>query len=667
MKSFRFGSLMVVLLCCLVFACITPTEDGGDSQPTPDAWFPMTDGSSWRYLSVETDGSGAEGNTYSVSYTVTGTEVTNDNTYTLITDSDGNTSIFRLEDSVLYELPSDMPNEVAIGDFTLEVGESKSETLMISEDGMTIEIDGTLTCLGSETVVTPIGSFPDCKVFELRGVDATTGNTLGIMTQWLDREIGRVKFVEENYEDGVLVNTDTESVIYYNIVGGPSGGDSGQYDVSGKVVDPDGKGIAGITMRYMGGGDNNLEMVTLEDGSYLFEDQPAGPNWIGIVGQRDDYWIAPDHYEIEVIAGDFTVDDFVGVRMNDPEGSIVSGTITTSDGAAVDGVHITMTRLHGIWEEDALYGESYTLAWIPDGTYTIIPSREGYTFIPTERTITVAGSNVTADFEAVGGHTVTGRLVTLLGTGVADIVIVLRLSDGSSVEAISDTDGYYAFTQIPTGSYDIYNRDEGGMYSLTPHQLLVSVAEEDVTLEDISVIPTPGLITISGTILNSRGIGIVNGPITLYDPVFGIERITWADTDGRFTFDMLYIGTFTITPDPSPYTVSPVSRQVTVEGVSVSGVAFTFNAFSVSGRVVDVSGSAKVGITVFLGGVGTATIMTKTGADGQFTFTDMVEGDYTVQPEVQGYTFTPDFQWFQLRGGDTDIGTFMGTSENAGQ
>jgi hypothetical protein len=659
---------MAVLMCCVITACVIPTDDAGDQLPTPEEWFPMSEGSAWRYLCVETDGAGGTGNTYSVSYTVTGTELIDGMTYTLIIDDNGNTSKFRLGDSVLYELPSDMPTEVSIGDLTLEVGESKTETFTISEDGVTMETVGTLTCLGTETVETPIGSFPDCKVYELRGADAVTGKTIGSMTQWLDRDIGRVKFVEENYEDGVLVKTNTESVIYYNIVGGPSGGSTGRYDVSGRVADPEGNGISGITMRLMAGGDDNPEMITGDDGSYMFEAINAGPCWVGIVGQRDDYWIVPDHYEIEIIAGDFTVDDFIGVRMNDPEGSNVSGAITTADGVAVDDIHITMTRMHGIWEEDTMHGRGYTLAMIPDGTYTITPSKEGYTFSPAEQTVTVAGGNVTADFVAAGGYSLSGRLVTQAGIGIAGIVMQLRNNHHVTdmrIETESDSDGFFTFTNVPAGNYDVLYEDYE--YSLDPPMSLVTLEDGDTTLPDIIVHPALAPYSISGTIRNSRGDGIINGPITLYDPVFGFEIPTWAENNGSFVFESMYNGTFTLTPDAAPYSVSPLSQQVTVDGASVTGVNFTFTAFTVSGRVVNDLGAALSGITMSLGGVGTAMITTKTGADGRFTFTDMVEADYTVQPEVPGYNFTPGFRWFQLRGGNTDIGTFAGTPDNSGQ
>jgi hypothetical protein len=660
MISVRFGSLTAILLCCIVFACITPTENEGESASTVNPWFPLSEGSTWRYQCIDSDGSGIAGTPYVESYTISGEENVNGNTYKVFTDSEDNTTLFRFTDSVLYEFPSDMPEKVAMYDLTLAAGASTVDTLTFTDSGETVTFIGTLTYHGAETVETLIGSFPSCKKFELRATVAD-GIPLGTMTQWFDKNIGRVKLVVEDYTDGVLLKTTTDTVIYYNIVGGPNGGNTGRHDVSGRVVDPEGKGISGITVRLMAGGDDNPEMTTGDDGSYTFEEIQAGPSWIGIIGQREDYWIDPDHYEIEVIADDFTVDDFVGVYINDPDGSSVSGTITTEGGVIVDGTHITMTRLHGIWEEDTIPGQGYSFINISDGTYTITPSLEGYTFIPPEQTVTVEGSNVTADLVAVGGNTITGRLVTLLGTGVADIVMMIRFNDNTSVEAVSGADGYYTFTEIPSGSYDIYNRDEGGTYSLTPHQVSVTVDDSDVTIDDISVVPTGGSITLSGTIRNSRGNGQVNGPVTLYDTVFGIEWITWANPDGSFSFENLYNGTFTITSDVSPYTMSTVSRQVTIDGENVSGVAFTFTAFSVSGRVVDEDGNGIAGITISLGGVGYATITIKTVADGRFTFIDIIEGDFTVQPEQQGYTFTPGFHWFQLRGEDTFIGTFTGS------
>ena len=38
---------------------------------------------------------------------------------------------------------------------------------------------------------------------------------------------------------------------------------------------------------------------------------------------------------------------------------------------------------------------NYTFSGLANGTYTVTPSKSGYTFTPTSRTVTISGANVT--------------------------------------------------------------------------------------------------------------------------------------------------------------------------------------------------------------------------------------------------------------------------------
>ena len=70
----------------------------------------------------------------------------------------------------------------------------------------------------------------------------------------------------------------------------------------------------------------------------------------------------------------------------------ISGTITTSGGSGINGVTVstgsnsTTTNATG----------AYTLSGVVNGTYTLTPSRSGFTFSPASRSVTVGGANVTA-------------------------------------------------------------------------------------------------------------------------------------------------------------------------------------------------------------------------------------------------------------------------------
>jgi len=70
----------------------------------------------------------------------------------------------------------------------------------------------------------------------------------------------------------------------------------------------------------------------------------------------------------------------------------------------------------------------------------------------------------------------------------------------------------------------------------------------------------------------------------------------------------------------------------------VAGQDFTGTTYSISGRVT-AGGLALSGVTVSLSGAASKTATTN--ASGDYTFTIVGNGSYTVTPSRAGYSFTP--------------------------
>ncbi len=69
----------------------------------------------------------------------------------------------------------------------------------------------------------------------------------------------------------------------------------------------------------------------------------------------------------------------------------ISGTITTSAGAGINGVSVS----NGSTSTTTNASGAYTLSGVVNGTYTLTPSLSGYTFSPATRSVTVSSANVT--------------------------------------------------------------------------------------------------------------------------------------------------------------------------------------------------------------------------------------------------------------------------------
>lgn len=150
----------------------------------------------------------------------------------------------------------------------------------------------------------------------------------------------------------------------------------------------------------------------------------------------------------------------------------------------------------------------------------------------------------------------------------------------------------------------------------------------------VEILPAPsGTLSISGNISpTAAGAG---ASVLLAGPV---NTSVTADASGDFTFSNLPNGSYTVTPSQAGYVFSPSFKPVTLSGANATGVDFTgAQTFSISGKI----GSAS-GVLVTLSGAGSGT--TTTDGTGNYSFPNLVNGQYTVTPSEAGFSFSPPSQ-----------------------
>ena len=135
---------------------------------------------------------------------------------------------------------------------------------------------------------------------------------------------------------------------------------------------------------------------------------------------------------------------------------------------------------------------------------------------------------------------------------------------------------------------------------------------------------------------------------------------TITDASGNYTFTGLANGSYTITPSRTGFTFSPTSSPRTVSGADITAVNFTATAtqpvtYSISGQVVSVATFSGVpGVTMALSGASSATAITD--ASGNYNFTGLDNGSYTITPSRTGITFSPTSSPQTVSGADiTDV------------
>ena len=227
-------------------------------------------------------------------------------------------------------------------------------------------------------------------------------------------------------------------------------------------------------------------------------------------------------------------------------------------------------------------------------------------------------------------YTISGTISPTAGGSGATVT----LSGTGSATSTANSSGAYSFTGLANGSYTVTPSHSG--YTFSPASQNATVNGADVTGLNFTATAQTNTFSISGTITPTAGGS--GATVTLSGAATATAT---ANSSGAYTFSGLANGTYAITPSHTGYTFSPTSQNATVNGANVTGINFTATAsatFSISGAVTT-SGAALSGAAVAL--TGPAAANTTTNSSGNYTFTGLGNGTYTVTPSNTGYSFIP--------------------------
>jgi hypothetical protein len=223
-------------------------------------------------------------------------------------------------------------------------------------------------------------------------------------------------------------------------------------------------------------------------------------------------------------------------------------------------------------------------------------------------------------YATTGTYTIAG---VISGPGSAGATVVL----GGTANATTTTDsnGNYSFTGLANGTYTVTPSESGTVFSPVSQTVTISGTHALGT----SFSSALQGYAVSGTVSGAPGITItLTGATT---------QTTVADSSGNFSFATVVNGSYTVTPAGPGFNVSPVSQSITVNGAPVSNVNFsaTVILYSISGTI-----SGGTGATVNL--IGASTTTTTADSSGNYSFTSVPVGNYTVLPSTPpGIIFDP--------------------------
>ncbi|MCL4476730.1 MAG: carboxypeptidase regulatory-like domain-containing protein [Nitrospirae bacterium] len=261
----------------------------------------------------------------------------------------------------------------------------------------------------------------------------------------------------------------------------------------------------------------------------------------------------------------------------------ISGTVSTpaggTPGSPIAGVTMALSGTStGTTTTDA--NGNYTFAGLSNGSYTITPSKAGYSFTPNNRAVAINGANIT-------GQNFTGATVSatysISGTvtdGVSPLSgVTMTLSGAGTGTTTTDVSGNYTFTGLANGTYTVTPSRTG--YTFSPTSRTATISGADVTGQNFTGMPSATKYSISGTVTTGGGGGGGGGSSPLAGVTMTLSGAapgtTTTDANGNYTFSGLSNGTYTLTPSMTGYTFTPVNRSVTISGANIIGQDFTRN------------------------------------------------------------------------------------------
>ena len=135
---------------------------------------------------------------------------------------------------------------------------------------------------------------------------------------------------------------------------------------------------------------------------------------------------------------------------------------------------------------------NYSFAGLANGTYTVTPSKAGFTFSPASQSVTLNGANVTAiNFTAA---TQTWSISGTVSPASSGSGTLLTLSGPSSATATADSSGNYSFAGLANGVYTVTPSKAG--FTFSPASQSVTINGANATAVNFTAQLTAGAIRI---------------------------------------------------------------------------------------------------------------------------------------------------------------------------
>ncbi|HKG80407.1 MAG TPA: carboxypeptidase regulatory-like domain-containing protein, partial [Pyrinomonadaceae bacterium] len=265
---------------------------------------------------------------------------------------------------------------------------------------------------------------------------------------------------------------------------------------------------------------------------------------------------------------DFCGDSFV-TKIGSGTGFTISGRVTGVNGNGLSNVKMSLTGSLKMVVTTNANGDYSFPFLLPNGNFTVTPTRNFFTFAPTNQVFNSLSGDQTADFVGtIPNVTISGAVKNANNVGVSGVTVTL--SGAQSGSFVTDSSGFYSFSNLPSGNTYTVTPSRGTDVFDPPSTTIVQIGDNQIVNFKL-------VYQISGQVTNAGGTPTQDVTLTLSGTQSGVTK---TDAVGNYVFTNLGAnGNYTVTPSKEGiliYNFTPVSQNYSnLTGNQVANFSFT--------------------------------------------------------------------------------------------
>ncbi|MCU0860039.1 MAG: carboxypeptidase regulatory-like domain-containing protein [Thermoplasmata archaeon] len=344
-------------------------------------------------------------------------------------------------------------------------------------------------------------------------------------------------------------------------------------------------------------------------------------------GTSYDVWAEKTAYDPAPVTGVVVTPNNVTALTLVVSGGIIFGQVSDADGP-IGGATVYIAAL-GYYNNTTAEG-MYELEGLPGGTHSVTVSAAGYVDQSKVTTLETGGFQFVNFYMTSQTGQITGRILhsttdeVLAGAQVAAIVGEVTIT------VLSDANGTYRIPSLPAGTYSL-TASLAGFNSTTVDGVVVVA---NATTEGVDILLDEKPTSLYG-VVKAGTLLLVGAHIVVEGTNFSAN----SSLEGEYTIRNISAGSYTVTATLEGYITTTVPGVVIPRGTEVRlDIVLVGLPGGLRGTVLDsASLDPLAGVTVAIVDAEPNQRTTITNINGEFQFTGVSAGNYTIRLSMEGY------------------------------